>query len=199
VRQSCEDLEAALGASPRSEPRPPAARQDGLRRSARALLPLSGSTESCLSWASCYRVDPPYTYTSRPASGAFRPRTSSRHDRRQAGFEGPCATGSLPVGIVALHTAVAFVSALAEIPRRARARSVSRGDRAADWTRRIGWATAAWCAGGEVRRGMAIAAGGKRLRPLLVYLSSPVGAESSARGRLSRSSSCTWRRSCTTT
>ena len=37
----------------------------------------------------------------------------------------------------------------------------------------------------------ALAAGGKRLRPLLVFLSTPPGR--------ARSSSCTWRRSFTTT
>jgi geranylgeranyl pyrophosphate synthase len=41
----------------------------------------------------------------------------------------------------------------------------------------------------------ALAAGGKRLRPTLVFLSAPPGAEPSA----SRSSSSTWRRSSTTT
>ena len=44
----------------------------------------------------------------------------------------------------------------------------------------------------------ALAAGGKRLRPLLVFLSRAAGASRRSQ-RASRSSSCTWRRSSTTT
>ena len=45
----------------------------------------------------------------------------------------------------------------------------------------------------------ALAAGGKRLRPTLAFLSSPPGADAAACARAPPSSSCTWRRSSTTT
>ena len=49
------------------------------------------------------------------------------------------------------------------------------------------------------RRGRTRSRGGKRLRPLLVFLAAPVGERARRSPRASRSSSCTWRRSSTTT
>ena len=153
----------------------------------------SGSTASCRCSARCFPAARP-TRTSRRACAAF-----PGPDELAALMRGPASATSryrlFAGGIVALHTGTARVtSALAAI-RAAPGLDAYLDELEARLERAVATHPGVVAAVGSE----ALAAGGKRLRPLLVFLCAPRERRRRRSRPASRSSSSTWRRSCTTT